>query len=130
MEQTKKNSPTRWTWGALWVAYALLIFYFSSQSLPEDSPVFKIPFWDAWSHLAEYFLFGWLTLKTLQPQARREGMMALVIALAYAASDEVHQIFVATRSASFSDWSADAVGILLSTWVYAWRRKSRTAEIQ
>jgi VanZ family protein len=120
MAQMKKISLGRWTWGTLWVAYAILIFYLSSQPFPEASPIMQIPFGDKWTHLVEYMLFGWLTLKALEPKTRRDWVLALALALVYAASDEVHQIFVPTRSASLLDWSADGIGIGVSALVYGW----------
>src|SRR5574341_927987 len=103
----KKISPARWVWGALWVAYAVLIFYLSSQPFPEESPIMKIPFGDKWTHMAEYLIFGWLTLKVFEPRKYASWSLVLLVALSYAASDEVHQLFVETRSASVLDWIAD-----------------------
>jgi len=40
----------------------------------------------------------------------RTAMVAVVIAVAYGASDEFHQMFVAGRSAELADLAADALG--------------------
>ncbi|MCE8429709.1 MAG: VanZ family protein [Candidatus Methanoperedens sp.] len=36
----------------------------------------------------------------------------------FAALDEVHQAFVHGRDANIMDWLADAVGILISSYIY------------
>lgn len=47
------------------------------------------------------------------------GFLASIgFSLVYAASDEVHQSFVPGREMSFMDWMADAVGLLISSYVY------------
>lgn len=69
-------------------------------------------------HLAEYVPFGWLSLKAFMPATSLGFLASLGFSLAYAASDEVHQSFVPGREMSFMDWLADAVGILISSYVY------------
>jgi VanZ family protein len=127
MEQVKKFSLIRWICIALWVAYAVLIFYLSSQPITDAESLFsKTPFGDKGAHIAEYFLFGVLTYLALRPQSVWHWSLALFVALAYAATDELHQGFVPTRNASFLDWSADALGIGVSALIYAafiWSRR-------
>lgn len=69
-------------------------------------------------HLAEYVPFGWLSMKAFMPATPRGFLASLGFSLAYAASDEVHQSFVPGREMSLMDWLADAVGILISSYVY------------
>ncbi len=59
-------------------------------------------------HMAEYGLLWWLWSRAL---GFRRPLLAAVIALAYAASDEYHQTFVAGRHGSPVDWGIDAAGI-------------------
>jgi len=121
MDQTKKFSLARWVWGALWVAYAALIFYLSSQALPDEESLLKnIPFGDKGAHAGEYLIFGLLTFLTFRPRTGSRWVFGLFIALGYAASDEIHQAFVPMRDPSFFDWTADAVGILASAPGYSW----------
>lgn len=59
---------------------------------------------------------------------RKHLLLAGGLAALYAASDEVHQMFVPGRCATFPDWLADvagimAAGLVLSVWV---RRRSRS----
>ncbi len=63
-------------------------------------------------HFAEYALLTflwWRALRTVIPPGRA-SIAALLIALAYAASDEYHQSFVEGRSGSPADWAIDAAG--------------------
>lgn len=69
-------------------------------------------------HMAEFAPLGWLSLKAFTPAATFGFLASLGFSLAYAASDEVHQSFVPGREMSLMDWLADAVGILISSYVY------------
>ena len=69
-------------------------------------------------HLAEYVPFGWLGLKTFMPATPIGFLASVGFCLGYAASDEIHQSFVPGRDASIMDWAADAVGILISSYIY------------
>lgn len=98
------------------IVYAVLIFHLSSRETIPAPPLF--PHQDKVMHLAEYAPFGWLSLKAFMP-ATPVGLLASVgFSLAYAASDEMHQSFVPGRDASIMDWLADAVGILISGYIY------------
>jgi VanZ family protein len=44
--------------------------------------------------------------------------LTLLIGIVYAVSDEVHQHFVSGRSATFGDWVADTLGIIVFTTLY------------
>lgn len=74
-------------------------------------------------HLAEYAPFGWLSLKAFMPATPAGFLASVGFSLAYAASDEVHQSFVPGRDMSIMDWLADAVGILISAYVYGRKYK-------
>jgi VanZ family protein len=97
-------------------AYAGIIFWLSSQPNP-------LPFlpreWlsqDKILHATEYAVLGAmlvvaLRLAGLSPS--RALVLAVVLASAYGASDEVHQFFVPGRSADVRDWVADTLGAAL-----------------
>ncbi|MFZ3059382.1 MAG: VanZ family protein [Candidatus Methanoperedens sp.] len=100
------------------MCYAILIFYLSAQE-PEGIPVPQLfPHQDKVMHLGEYIPFGWLSLKAFIPLTPAAFLASMGFSLAYAASDEMHQSFVPGREMSFMDWLADAVGILISSYVY------------
>ncbi|MDP8909087.1 MAG: VanZ family protein, partial [Chloroflexota bacterium] len=63
------------------------------------------------AHMVEYGLLWFLWWRALGYGSPRP---AIVIALAYAASDELHQNFVAERVGSPVDWAIDAAGIGLA----------------
>lgn len=76
------------------------------------------------AHLIQYGIFAALLYQALtaqqrwqspaQPLARRRVAAAgVLLAALYAATDEIHQLFVVGRGASFSDWIIDLVGAVL-----------------
>jgi VanZ family protein len=67
------------------------------------------------AHAAEYAILGVLLLR-----ACRSPRLAFALATLYAASDELHQVFVAGRQGSPLDVAIDAAGAALG--VLAWRR--------
>lgn len=79
-------------------------------------------------HLTEYAILGLLLWRSIhQPDKKNpkpwrwdEAGLALAIVLLYAASDEIHQVFVATRTALRSDVLIDTSGAaaaLLLLWL-------------
>lgn len=62
-------------------------------------------------HMAEFGLLWWLWSRAL---GFRRPLLAAAIALAYAATDEYHQIFVAGRHGSPVDWGIDAAGVAIA----------------
>ena len=70
------------------------------------------------AHTAEYALLGALVFR-----ATRRASAALVIASAFAVTDEVHQTFVASRHGSPVDWLIDTAGAAIGVAIAArvWR---------
>lgn len=85
-------------------------------------------------HVTEYAILAALLLRGLHRDSGalspRHALWALAIASAYAALDEYHQSFVASRTGSPSDILIDASGALLGVviwwWVIAHRTRRRT----
>jgi VanZ family protein len=79
--------------------------------------------WDAIGrklvHMAEYGLLWWLWWRAL---GRGPAWPAAAIAIAYAASDELHQHFVAGRHGTPVDVAIDAAGIAIAIGLVRWRR--------
>jgi VanZ family protein len=75
-------------------------------------------------HLAEYFILAVLLLRALDGGARRSwswrpGFWTLALVLLYAASDELHQAFVPSRSALLADVLIDFLGGVFGVlWMY------------
>lgn len=88
-------------------------------------------------YTAHAFTFGvltWLIWRALNTFSRG-GFLPLSLCKAslgaalYAASDEIHQSFVAGRHAGFLDWVADLVGILVViALLYVWQGKKEESE--
>jgi VanZ family protein len=109
----------------LWAPVALYmagIFYLSAQSNPPTPG--GIP--DKVLHAIEYFGFGAVVFRAVAGglpalvDARR-ARRTLLIAVGYAASDELHQLFVPYRTADVRDLLADAVGValaLIACWAW------------
>jgi VanZ family protein len=86
------------------------------------------------AHLAEYAVLALLLWRAVRrpvkndprPWAWPEAGVALAVTFLYAASDELHQIFVPTRTAQISDVFIDIVGGaagLFALWMIGrWRK--------
>jgi VanZ family protein len=70
---------------------------------------------------AHFFLYGLLgVLAALGWRRAREWpawYWPMAIALLVGIADELHQRSVQGRSSEFADWVADAIGILVGTWI-------------
>jgi VanZ family protein len=62
------------------------------------------------AHVTEYAILGFLLLRAIGRE-----LPALLVGIAYAASDELHQHFVQGRHASPVDVLIDTVGLLIGT---------------
>ena len=78
-------------------------------------------------HMAEYGLLWWLWCRAL---GFRRPILAAVITLAYAATDEFHQTFVHGRVGSPVDWGIDAAGVVVA-WALttAWARSRQSSDV-
>lgn len=68
------------------------------------------------AHMTEYAILGWLMLAVLRgyfEYQKKTIAAALAAAAAYAATDEIHQIFITGRAGRFSDVCIDTLGALL-----------------
>ncbi len=100
------------------VLWAAVIFAFSS--IPSLGT--GLGTWDLLlrklAHVAEFAVLGALLLR-----ATGRVRLALALGVAYAASDELHQHFVAGRRGAPVDVLIDSVGVALG--IAAWRRLAR-----
>ncbi len=93
--------------------YAGLIFYVSSVSKP--LPDISIPYFDKFLHLIEYAVFGILAARAFRSSSREIlyknfKMLAVLAAVVYGASDEIHQLLVSCRFCDVFDLAADLAG--------------------
>lgn len=113
------------------VLYAVLVITVSS--LPNiHIPNLGITWSDKVAHFAQYAVFAFLVAggwgrRTLN-RLLAENWRAMGFLIAFAALDEIHQLWIPRREASFWDWSADTLGILLGftvgLFLLHWRRRS------
>jgi VanZ family protein len=101
----------RWPPALLW---ATAIFYLSSQSRPLGRHWPPLP--SALAHVFEFAVLAALMQRALAADPRRRQRAvapAFVLTALYAASDEVHQLFVPERTASLAEYGLDLLGTSL-----------------
>lgn len=128
-------------WSILSVALMALIFFFSHQSAEVSSDtsggfaqilakvlgvffkgeVYETLLWVAqWivrksAHLVLFALLGVFVYNSIDlPKGRKRFLVALIICILYAVSDEVHQSFIPGRACRMTDVLIDAVGSVLA----------------
>jgi VanZ family protein len=138
------------------IAWMLLIFAGSTDALSaEQTSRFLVPFL-RWldpqisvatiatihfalrklGHLTEYGVFAALLWRAMRGTLRSRRSVAIaalvfIVSAMFAASDEFHQSFVPTRTASSSDVLIDMCGAILGLivcFMFTWRRKSQATE--
>jgi VanZ family protein len=103
---------------------------FGLSSLPGSRiPAVKLAHFDKVVHFALYATLGVLLARALgwrwPGTFWRVLVVAWILAVAYGASDETHQLFVTGRSADLADLAADAVGALVgATSALLFRRRA------
>ncbi len=80
------------------------------------------------AHVVEYFILSVLLWHAIRGEGRqwqfRWALLAVLIAAAYGASDEFHQMFVPGRGASVHDVLIDTCGAILAQFVvWLWVRR-------
>jgi VanZ family protein len=102
------------------VGYAVLIFILSSlDSLSVPDLGFSLE--DKCAHMVEFVILGFLLQRSIYYQygPRLKGVvLVLILGIGYGGSDEIHQLFVKGREASFGDFLADAIGIIVACLIY------------
>jgi VanZ family protein len=90
-----------------------VIFYFSAQTSTGDHP-----WWDViirkLGHVSGYALLTALWWWALRGVTARPLLIAFLIALAYACTDEFHQTFVHGRTGTPVDVGIDAIGMAIA----------------
>jgi VanZ family protein len=87
------------------------------------------------AHFAEYFVFGLLLYRGVRgPRSGWRwtwGLSAFGLAAVYAALDEIHQAFVASRTASAYDSLLDSIGAFFAiAFLFLWFRLHQSKAIQ
>ncbi len=110
-------------WAFLAISQMSVIFYLSSLPGQELMP---LPYnTDKLIHAFIYAILGFFLTGAL-PERR---LLAIIIGMLYGITDEIHQSFVPMRSCSFYDWLADAIGIMLGSYIFIlWSRRDDKKE--
>ena len=101
------------------VLYAALIFHFSAESDP--LPALTSLVWDKALHATEYAGLALLLCRAIRGEGVGWGLsivLAVMVASAYAASDEWHQLYVPGRDSDILDWTADTLGAAVGSVGY------------
>lgn len=116
------------------LAYALLIFWLSSQAYLSERRPWVSTFPDWFYHGVEYAILALLLLRATWSSGRLHNLIlasvcSWLICVVYAASDEWHQSFVPGREADPSDLLADTIGAAAALFLislYLLKRKKLT----
>lgn len=121
--QNLAYTVVRGLWWALFLGYAVLIFWLSHGPIPKEVPFIReIPGFDKLYHALQYALLGFLGLQAFLPRTRSQFFKVLLLCWLYGLTDEFHQAFVPGRGADLIDWLVDGLGVGLSGWGWArWR---------
>jgi len=96
-----------------------LVFYISSLSFSGESQNFGnvLPLI---YHFFAFFLLCFFLLISFNKGKwdKRKFIFGVILVLLYAVSDEIHQIFVSNRDASYLDFIIDSLGIFFSGLIY------------
>jgi len=117
-----KKKLFRWLLVILWMS---LIFYWSSiPDLKSSLPTLYDTILRKGAHISEYAVLAWL-VSWAWGRVKHDWYL-LAFCLAYAASDEMHQLFIRDRSGQLIDVLIDTIGIIIGLWLY--KKTSRLAK--
>ena len=105
------------------IVYSILIFFLSSLPQSELPPI-RITGFDKFLHFCEYLLYGMTLLLAFSRTKNRyiqknAFVISMLTGILYAVTDEIHQLFVVGRDCSYSDFSADAVGVVFGVYLFS-----------
>lgn len=113
--------------------FVVRMLYADFDELPANEQQLMIEKWNfvirKGAHFTEYAVLAFSVCLLLYTYPlKKRALLSWLIATAYAATDEMHQLMVADRSSSIWDVLLDSsgalVGMLLSVWlIYRWRKK-------
>ena len=134
-----RTVPRGRRWGMLVLTLLWMAIIFGLSSLHGADHPYPMPWWK-WlerkgAHVFEFFVLTGLLFETFRvwlAAARPRMLVALAgaVSLAYAFSDELHQLFVPGREGKLSDIGIDLIGIVLAIvlLVYLTRRQKHRSD--
>ena len=69
------------------------------------------------AHFIEYFILGILVINFIT-RYDKKIIIAILLCIIYATSDEIHQIFVTGRSCQITDIMIDSLGSIMGIYLY------------
>ncbi len=111
----EKHNKISWI---ITILIAIVIFYLSSLSF-KSAPLGGFGYKTIIYHFYAFFFFSFFLLISLIKGKKKNLIFTgLVLAIFYAISDEIHQLFVIGRACTISDILIDCIGILLAGYLY------------
>lgn len=108
---------------------AMAIFYLSSLTFapsPQTTGMNTI----IYHFSAFFFLAFFLSPALARGKSKSLIFLSIILAVSYALSDEVHQLFVPGRYCSFSDFLVDSAGVLSASFIYILSLRLRKNKIK
>ncbi|MFA6471552.1 MAG: VanZ family protein [Candidatus Latescibacterota bacterium] len=100
------------------ILYAIVIYIMSS--FPGYTiPTIPFDYGDKVVHMLEFGLFGIFLYRAFRfPKPSFKPLrQTIAFGILYAASDEIHQLFVPKRFCDFYDFAADCIGLILFAYI-------------
>ncbi len=118
MRWFEKHNSISWI---ITVFGAIAIFYMSSLTF--EGATYTTNINSILYHFFAFFFFAsFLYISSLKGKKKYSILiLALIISLLYAISDELHQFFVPGRDSSIKDIFIDSLGIMLASMIYVIR---------
>jgi len=118
-----------WSHRAPAIVWTLTLFVLSS--IPDIPSPLHLGTWDdKLQHFVAYAILGALVLRATAMNRElpngRHLKLTLAVGIFYGATDELHQYFVPGRFMEFSDFAADAAGVVAGAVFYLWLCKRRS----
>ncbi len=103
------------------VGFCVFLFWQSSFPSLSSAPLF--PHDDKLMHMGAYAFLAFLAGRNLHREKplfsrTKLRMLTILFASLYGLSDEIHQGFVPSRTASAGDFAADILGSCMGAWLY------------
>jgi VanZ family protein len=121
---------SRWLPPILWM---VLIFVISAQStLPSPPEPWLDVLLKKTAHFLEYALLAFLWWRALSGGSPRAGWLLVIaglVSILYAASDEYHQAFVPNRHGRLWDVGVDSAGVIVVLGFIWWRGRQRGKQV-
>ena len=113
----EKHNRFSWT---ITILIAIIIFYLSTLAFYITGTGKIFPWKATVYHFGVFFIFGFFLLISLVKGKYPTFIsIAIIFAILYGISDEIHQLFVKGRQFDTSDILTNSAGILLSGFLYS-----------